>query len=101
MNKVLAEKIEELKKLCILYKVKTMYAFGSSCTNNFTDKSDLDFLISFDNLSIEQYTDNYFSLHYKLEDLFDRKIDLLTEKSLTNPYFIKALDQTKKLIYAA
>ena len=64
-------------------------------------KSDVDILISFDNLSIEQYTDNYFDLHYKLESLFNRKIDLLTERSLSNPYFIKALEQTKKLVYAA
>ena len=78
-----------------------MYVFGSVCTENFTNESDIDLLISFDNLSIEQYTDNYFELHYKLEALFGRKIDLLTEKSLSNPYFIKSLENTKQLIYAA
>jgi uncharacterized protein len=101
MNKDLSDKIDELKKLCNVYSVNTMYAFGSVCTDRFDDKSDIDFLISFDNLSIEQYTDNYFDLHYKLEDLFNRKIDLLTDKSLSNPYFIKGVEQTKQLIYAA
>jgi predicted nucleotidyltransferase len=101
MNRIVSDKIEELKKLCMLYKVKSMHVFGSVCTDNFNDKSDIDVLISFDTLSVDQYTDNYFDLHYKLEDLFGRKIDLITDKSLSNPYFIQAIEQTKQLIYAA
>lgn len=100
MNRIISDKIEELKKLCNIYKVKSMYAFGSVCTDKFNDNSDIDLLISFDKLSIEQYTDNYFDLHYKLQDLFSRKIDLLTDNSLSNPYFIKGIEQTKQLIYA-
>lgn len=101
MDRVVLDRLDELKRLCNIYSVKSMYVFGSVCTDKFNDNSDIDILISFDNLSIEQYTDNYFELHYKLEDLFGRKIDLLTDKSLSNPYFIKGLEQTKQLIYAA
>jgi len=101
MNSIINEKIDELIKLCNIYKVKSMYAFGSVCTDKFNENSDIDLLISFDNLSIDQYTDNYFDLHYKLENLFNREIDLLTDKSLSNPYFIQSLEQTKQLIYAA
>lgn len=101
MNKILTERINELKRLCELYRVRTMYAFGSVCTDNFKEDSDIDFLIAFDDLSFDQYTDNYFELHYKLQDLFNRQIDLLTENSLSNPYFIKGIEQTKQLIYAA
>ena len=101
MNKILSDRINELKQLCNTYSVKSMYVFGSVCTDKFNEKSDIDFLISFRNLSIEEYTDNYFDLHYKLQDMFSRKIDLLTENSLSNPYFIKGIEQTKQLIYAA
>jgi len=101
MNKILSDRINELKQLCNTYSVKSMYVFGSVCTDKFNEKSDIDFLISFKNLSIEEYTDNYFDLHYKLQDMFSRKIDLLTENSLSNPYFIKGIEQTKQLIYAA
>ena len=101
MNRIISDRIDELKKLCNTYNVKSMYAFGSVCTDKFNDNSDIDLLISFDNLSIEQYTDNYFDLHYKLQDLFSRKIDLLTDKSFSNPYFIKGIEQTKQLVYAA
>ena len=64
-----------------------MYAFGSACSEHFNIESDLDFLISFENLAIEQYTDNYFDLHYKLEKLFNRKI--VREMSLCELLIIK------------
>jgi predicted nucleotidyltransferase len=92
MNSIITDKITELKRLCNVYSIKSMYAFGSVCTDNFNDNSDIDLLISFDNLTIEQYTDNYFDLHYNLQDLFNRKIDLITDKSLSNPYFIKGIE---------
>ena len=78
-----------------------MYVFGSACTDRFTNDSDIDILVSFLDISIEKYTDNYFDLHYKLQDLLGRKIDLITENSLTNPYFIETIEETKQLLYAA
>ena len=101
MNRILADKLIELSQLCKTYEVKSMFAFGSVCTDKFNDESDIDFLISFDSLSLDKYADNYFDLHYKLEDLFKRKIDLITDSSLSNPYFIQGIEQTKRLIYAA
>lgn len=101
MQGLIKDKLEELKKLCQDYDVKTMHVFGSVCTDKFNDKSDIDILISFKDISIEKYTDNYFKLHYKLEELFNRKIDLLTENSLSNPYFIESIEETKQLLYAA
>lgn len=97
-----SDKINELKQLCSTFQVKKLYVFGSVVSGEFNDKSDIDFLISFDeNISIEQYTENYFSLHYKLKEIFNRKIDLITEKSLKNPYFIASIDKSKQLIYEA
>ena len=78
-----------------------MYVFGSACTDKFNKNSDIDILVAFKDISIEKYTDNYFELHYKLEQLFGRKIDLLTENSLSNPYLIKSIEETKQLLYAA
>jgi predicted nucleotidyltransferase len=101
MDTIITDKINDLKTLCRTYGVKAMYVFGSVCTNRFNNRSDIDFLISFDNLSVEQYTDNYFELYYHLQHLFGRKIDLLTDKSLSNPYFIESIEASKQLIYAA
>ena len=101
MQKIIEDKLNALKNLCKTYDVKSLYVFGSVCTENFNDNSDIDILIAFKDISIEKYTDNYFNLHYKLEELFKRKIDLLTENSLSNPYLIESIEETKKLLYAA
>lgn len=101
MQGFIKDKLDDLKKLCQVYDVRTMYVFGSICTDNFNDKSDIDLLISFKDIPIEKYTDNYFELHYKLEELFNRKIDLLTENSLSNPYLMESIEETKQLLYAA
>ena len=92
---------QELQTLCEKYDIKTMHVFGSATTSDFNDSSDIDILISFKEIPFEKYTDNYFELHEMLEKLFNRKVDLLTERSLSNPYFIKSIENTKQLLYAA
>jgi predicted nucleotidyltransferase len=101
MHRFIADKADKLKEICKAYDIKTMYVFGSACTNKFNDDSDVDILISFKDISIDRYTDNYFEIHYRLEELFGRKIDLLTENSLSNPYLIESIEETKQLLYAA
>lgn len=102
MQKILENKLNDLKRICRALNVRRIYAFGSVVSDTFSEDSDIDFLISFtENLTIEQYTANYFTLHYKLRELFHRKIDIVTERTLANPYFIESIDETKKLIYEA
>ncbi|CAN5589991.1 nucleotidyltransferase domain-containing protein [soil metagenome] len=101
MQSIIENKLPRLKELCQIYDVKNMYVFGSACTDNFNDSSDIDILISFKEISIEKYTENYFELHFKLEELFNRRVDLLTENSVSNPYFIQSIEETKRLLYAA
>lgn len=91
----------ELQCLCEQHDIQTMYVFGSATTADFNELSDIDILISFKEISFDKYTDNYFELHEKLESLFKKRVDLLTERSLINPYFIKSVEQTKQLLYAA
>ncbi len=100
MNPIFQNRIDEIRKICMTYKVRDLYSFGSVNTSTFKDDSDIDLLVSFKDISIGEYADNYFDLHYKFEELFNRPIDLVTTNSLSNPYFIKSVDQTKRLIYA-
>ncbi len=102
MQDILEKQKDQIKSLCKTLQVKRLYAFGSVVSNSFTEKSDIDFLISFsDSLTVEEYTNNYFSLHYKLRELFNREIDIVTERTLSNPYFIESINKTKELIYEA
>lgn len=100
MNKLLKENIDKILEYCKTYKVKELYAVGSVLTERFNENSDIDLLISFNNISIDEYTDNYFILHDLFENRFNRKIYLITENSLNNPFLIKSIDENKQLIYA-
>ncbi len=91
----------ELRRLGEKYQVSKMYVFGSVTKDSFSETSDIDILISFNDLPIDQYTDNFFELHDDLEKLFGRKVDLLTESSISNPFFKEELQKTRQLIYAA
>ena len=96
MDRIISDKMPDLIALCKQHAIKSLHLFGSAAMGELTSKSDLDFLVSFsDDLSIEEYTENY------LHNLFNRKIDLVTHNSLSNPYFINEVEQTKQLIYAA
>jgi len=101
MQNIIEQKKEELKKICETLQIKKLYAFGSVVSSDkFNDESDLDFLIAFkENISPELYSDNYFRLHYKLREIFDREVDIITERSLSNPYFIENINKNKVLIY--
>ncbi len=102
MQLLIENKKSELTKLCKLLNIQRMNVFGSAVSDTFKEDSDIDFLISFsEKLSIEEYTENYFELHYRLRKLFNREIDIVTERTLSNPYFIESINKTKELIYEA
>ena len=102
MEQIIENKKEELINLCKSLKIQRMNVFGSVVSGKFNKDSDIDLLISFsDGLSVDEYTNNYFTLHYKLRELFNRNIDIVTERTLSNPYFIESINETKELIYEA
>ena len=82
------------------HKIKDAYIFGSAITDKFDEKSDVDFLVSFNNdIDPLEKGELLWSLRFSLEDNLNRTIDLITESSLKNPYFIKELNETKQKIY--
>mgnify|MGYP001451509778 CR=1 FL=1 len=101
MHRIVVGNIENLKALYLKYNVKSLYAFGSVCTEKFNDESDIDLLISFYPMDYGDYADAYFELVEKLENIFKHPVDLVTDKSLGNPYFIESINQTKTAIYEA
>ncbi|MCH8233201.1 MAG: nucleotidyltransferase domain-containing protein [Bacteroidetes bacterium] len=91
--------IDQIKKLCNLYNVRSLFAFGSITTNKDQTNSDIDLVVDIDSSNPITYSNNYFSLKFQLEQLLNRKIDLLEQKAIKNPYLKKQIDQTKVLVY--
>ena len=71
------------KNLLKKYRVKKIGLFGSFSRNESTNESDIDLLVDFEEKSFE----NFINLVFELEKIFDRKVDLLTEKGIS-PYIL-------------
>ena len=99
MHAIIKDNIEQIKSLCTDHNVKLLFAFGSVVTGQFSEESDIDLLISFKPMEPGDYADNYFEIADKFEEIFRRPVDLVTDKSLKNPYFINSVNRTKTLLY--
>ncbi len=91
--------LKEINHLCEQHKVNKLYVFGSALSNNFNEKSDIDLIVDFNTLELEEYADNYFDFKFSLQKVFNRSIDLLEEKAIKNPYFKNAVLKDRALIY--
>lgn len=92
----------DIERLCLAYHVKYLAVFGSAITSAFTNESDVDLLVEFEEgLSAREYSAGYFGLKAGLETLLGRDVDLVTVKSLTNPYFRDTVMSEQQALYAA
>lgn len=88
--------------LCKNHRVKQIYAFGSSVSGDFDpEKSDIDLLVEIDEPDPIERGEKILSLWDKLEAFFKRKVDLLTNPNIRNPYLRQSVNETKVLIYDA
>jgi predicted nucleotidyltransferase len=96
MQNVVQEYLTQIKELMKHYGVERAYAFGSAVKNNMHETSDVDFIFSFPkDMNYETYANNYFALAHALENLLNKQVDLVTEKTLKNPYLLQDINSHK------
>ncbi|MGM9827853.1 MAG: nucleotidyltransferase family protein [Muribaculaceae bacterium] len=101
--KLIEMNIDKIIALCKKYKVAKLWVFGSILTPRFNENSDVDFSVNFDAETIRRegldWADLFFDFMHELENIFDRRIDLVCDDAVTNKFFRAELDGTKLLIY--
>lgn len=91
-----------IEELCRRFHVAKLEVFGSAANGPFDEaRSDVDFLVEFKPLEPGPLADAYFGLLAELSRLLNRKVDLVTPKAIQNPYFLRAVDQSRQMFYAA
>ena len=98
MNKIPIN-TKSIRKLCEKYKIVKLYLFGSFANNSFTDESDMDFLVTFGQVDLYNYFDNYLNTKDELERIYNRKVDLVEEKTIKNPFLYQSINENKILLY--
>ncbi len=96
---IVDKNINAVRDLCSRHKVAKLFVFGSVLTDRFRRNSDIDLIVDFREMDVFDYANNYFDLKYSLEDLFKRRIDLLEDKAINNPYLRQSIDSSKRLLY--
>jgi hypothetical protein len=73
---------EAIAQFCDRWKVQEFYLFGSVLRSDFRADSDIDVMVQF--APDAQWGFEIVDMKQELEDLFQRKVDLLTKKSIEN-----------------
>lgn len=102
MINLIQNKLDDIIAACKKHHVVTIALFGSAAKNAMHEDSDIDLLVEFsDGIDVLEYADNYFSLLDQLQEILNKKVDLVSSRSLKNPVFKEEIYQSKVDLYAA
>ncbi len=91
----------DIERLCRRHRVVRLELFGSAATGAFQPAtSDLDFLVEFAPLPPPEKADAYFGLLHGLEDLFHKKVDLVSTQAVRNRWFAQTIEPQRTVLYA-
>lgn len=100
MNLIIKSHQNEIAAFCKNNGVKRLFAFGSVVSDKFnTETSDIDLYVEVGETDPIKKGNFMLNLCVAFKKLFNRKVDLLTTKSLRNPILKEAIDETKVLIF--
>ncbi|MEW6201804.1 MAG: nucleotidyltransferase domain-containing protein [bacterium] len=94
---------ETIGELCRRYGVERLEVFGSAADDTFDiEHSDIDFIVEFlPGQDLGPWLAHYHDLRDELERLLGRDIDLVMAGAPKNPWFLRELNRTRKVLYAA
>ena len=102
MNTVIENHRSQLAEVCRRFGVERLDVFGSASRDDFDpQRSDVDFIVRFREPERPGYADRYLGLAEGLEHVLGRSVDLLTERSLRNPLFVRQIGADRVLVYGA
>ncbi|SDA83048.1 Predicted nucleotidyltransferase [Algoriphagus alkaliphilus] len=91
--------LPDLRKICSRYHVERLDLFGSALKGPFSKKSDIDFLVKFTPVPLEDYFENFINFKISLEKLLGRKVDLIEKQTLKNSYLIESIENDHLKVY--
>jgi len=92
--------MEKIAEFCRKWKIRRFSLFGSVLREDFGPDSDVDVLVSFEPDSTWDLLD-LVDMRDELAALFGRKVDLVEEEGLRNPFRRSSILSTRQVVYAA
>ena len=102
MIPLISQHADQLAEICRRHHVKRLEVFGSAAVGDFNpEKSDIDFLVEFDEHDDVSLFETRRDLTQALESLFNRSVDLVIFANVENPYFRTSVENTTEPIFEA
>ncbi len=92
-KEVILETIQKSQSRLLSFGVRSIGLFGSFARNQARIESDIDLLVEFE--PDKKTFDNFIDACFLLEDLFGRKVELVTKESLSSyisPYVLREVE---------
>ena len=93
------KKQQAVDAICKQYDVERLELFGSALLDEGNAK-DYDFLVEFGQRSQGRRLKDFLGLAESLESTLGKPVELLTNRSLKNPFFRQSVMRQKEIIYA-
>ncbi len=102
MIPLISQHADQLAEICRRHCVKRLEVFGSAAVGDFNpEKSDIDFLVEFDEHDDVSLFETRRDLTQALESLFNRSVDLVIFANVENPHFRTSVENTREPIFEA
>ena len=88
-----------ISRICATYGIKSLTAFGGVLSDEFNEESDIDFLLEL--FGAENGMVRYMNIKRELEELFQRSVDLVMPRSITNERLKRYIYEQTRTVYAA
>ena len=100
---IIADNLAAIRSLGREFGVLRLEVFGSVCTPEFDpETSDVDFLVEYpDDYDFGPWLSRYFAFKEALAKLLGRPVDLVMASAPRNVYFMRSIERTRRLLYAA
>lgn len=97
------QQLEAIRAACGEFRVIKLELFGSATRADFDLKrSDIDILVEFEpGTDLGPWMSRFFDLQRRLEEVLERKVDLVMGSAVRNPYLVQAIDLDRHVLYAA
>lgn len=101
MIPLISDNLDAIADLCRAYRIRSLDVFGSAATGAFDpETSDIDLICDLGEYE-PGVAQRFMNFADALEALFGRKVDLLTEPQIQNPYFRYSVNKSRVRLHEA
>ena len=92
--------LDAIESFCRRWQIREMSLFGSVLRDDFRPESDVDILVTFEPEAHWSLWD-FIDLRDELSRLFQREVDVVSERGLRNPFRRHEILGSRQVVYAA